>query len=168
MRRFVRRKSQRVFYPFVITMKRPQNETRPASALSSAPDTGQPGPIGLLISRDLIFTTKVMGTAKALGYQIQVAGDARSARSAIEMLCLRVIFVDLTAGELVAPAVLSDYRKLAGSDVWFVAFGPHVEEAALAAARAAGCQVVLPRSKFAGDLPGLMQSYFSRRPGEDR
>ena len=129
-------------------------------ALSPAPTTAKPDPTGLLLCRDLIFTTKVMGTAKALGYHVQVAGDVRSAQSAIETLCPRVIFIDLTAGELVAPQALSHYLKLAGPDVWFVAFGPHVDEAALAAAKAAGCQVVLPRSKFAGDLPRLMQLVF--------
>jgi hypothetical protein len=107
-----------------------------------------------------------MGTAQALGYHIQVAGDARAVQLAIEALCPQVVFIDLTAGELVAPQALSNYLKLAGPGVWFVAFGPHVEEAALAAAKAVGCQVVLPRSKFAGDLPRLMQSYFSRRPGD--
>jgi hypothetical protein len=63
--------------------------------------------------------------------------------------------------------VMSGYFKLAGPDVWFVAFGPHVDEEALAAAKAAGCQVVLPRSKFASDLPRLMRWYFSQRPGDD-
>ena len=44
------------------------------------------------------------------------------------------------------------------------AFGPHVESEALARAKAAGCHVVLPRSKFAGDLPRLLQLYFSQLP----
>ena len=135
-------------------------------ALSPAPVVNKPGPAGLLLCRDLIFTTKVIGTAQAPGYYIQVASDTRAAQSAIETLRPQVIFVDLTAGELVAPQALSDYLMLAGPAVWFVAFGPHVEEAALAAAKAAGCQAVLPRSKFAGDLPRLMQLYFSRRPGD--
>jgi hypothetical protein len=77
-----------------------------------------------------------------------------------------VIFIDLTAGKLSSPDAVSDYVKLAGPDVWFVAFGPHVEEEALANAKIAGCQVVLPRSKFADRLPTLMQSYYGRRPGE--
>lgn len=143
-----------------------QNDTQSMTAQSPAPTTVQSNPAGLLLSRNLIFTTKVLGTAHALGYHIQVAGDTQSAQLAIERLCPQVVFVDLTAGELVAHQTLSGYLKLAGPDVWFVAFGPHVEEAALTAAKAAGCQVVLPRSKFAGDLPRLMQFYFSQRPGD--
>lgn len=136
-------------------------------ASSSASTTGNSKPAGLLLCRDLIFTNKVTGTAQALGYHIQVAGDAKSAALAIETLHPRIIFIDLTAGELVAPHALSGYFKLADPDVWFVAFGPHVDEEALAAAKAAGCQVVLPRSKFAGDLPRLMRLYFSQHPGDD-
>jgi hypothetical protein len=166
MRRSVTKSSQRFFYQSVIIMEPLRNDTQSMIASSPAPTTTKPGPAGLLLCRDLIFTTKVTGTAQALGYHIQVAGDARSAQSVIESLCPRVIFIDLTAGELVSLQALSDYFKLAGPDVWFVAFGPHVEEEALATAKAAGCQVVLPRSKFAGDLPRLMQWYFNRRPGD--
>ncbi len=166
MGRSVNQKSLQRFYRSSIIMEPLQNDAQPMIALSPAPTIAKHSPAGLLLCRDLIFTTKVRATAQALGFHIQVAGDAQAVQSAIETLCPQVIFIDLTAGELVAPQALSDYLKLAGPDVWFVAFGPHVEEAALAAAKAAGCQVVLPRSKFAGDLPKLMQSYFSRRPGD--
>ena len=33
------------------------------------------GPAGLLLSRDLIFTSKVTGTASALGHRVIVAGN---------------------------------------------------------------------------------------------
>jgi hypothetical protein len=37
-----------------------------------------------------------------------------------------------------------------------VCYGPHVDEAAAEAARAAGADVVLPRSKFFSDLPNCL------------
>jgi hypothetical protein len=135
------------------------------NASSSKEVSSNCGGIGLLLCRDLIFTTKVQGTAQALGYRIEVISDVMRAQAAIETLLPRVVFIDLTAGELSSPAAMNGYLKLAGSDVWLVAFGPHVEEQALAQAKAAGCQVVLPRSKFAGNLPKLIQFYYSRSPG---
>lgn len=126
--------------------------------------SSEKGHTGILLCRDLIFTTKIQGTARALGYHVEVIGNAERAKAAIEALRPQVIFIDLTAGELSAPDAMSEYVKLAGPNVWVVAFGPHVEEEALALAKAAGCQVVLPRSKFAGSLPTLMQDYFSRQP----
>jgi hypothetical protein len=142
------------------------SELQPMDALCNASMSSECSRTGILLSRDLIFTTKIQGTAKALGYRLEVIGDLFRAKSAIEMLHPHVIFIDLTAGELSVPDAVSDYVKLAGPDVWLVAFGPHVEEEALAKAKTAGCQVVLPRSKFANSLPTLMQSYYSRRPGE--
>jgi hypothetical protein len=121
---------------------------------------------GILLCCDLIFTTKIQSTARALGYHLEVIGDVFKAKSAILARHPQVIFVDLTAGKLSVPESLCELIKLAGPDVWFVAFGPHVEKDSLANAKAAGCQVVLPRSKFADNLPALMRFYYSQRPGE--
>ena len=120
--------------------------------------------VGILLSRDLIFTTKVQGTARSLGYNITVVGDVSKARVEIESSRPRLVLIDLTSGDLCAPSAMSEYVTLAGPQTWLVAFGPHVESEALARAKAVGCQVVLPRSKFAGDLPRLLQFYFSRLP----
>ena len=89
--------------------------------------------------------------AAALGYRLQVAGDLLLANSLIETSRPRVVFVDLTAGEMVAPGVLRAYLKLAGPDVWFVAFGPHVEAESLTAAKVASCQAVLT-SRLSGPV----------------
>ncbi|MGO9918680.1 MAG: response regulator [Isosphaeraceae bacterium] len=123
--------------------------------------SAESGSYGLLLSRDLIFTTKIKATAAELGYQIQVAREVLLARSLIAEQRPRVVLIDLTAGDLCAPAALCAYRKLAGPDLWFVAFGPHVDADALAKAQAAGCQIAMPRSRFASELPNLIQQYFS-------
>jgi hypothetical protein len=114
----------------------------------------------------LIFTTKVKQTAAALGHQIAVANDPSTAKSLIETSRPRVVFVDLTAGEMVSPSALRLYLDLAGRDAWFVAFGPHVEADVLESAKSAGCHVVLPRSKFAAELPRLIARYFTEQPAD--
>jgi hypothetical protein len=144
----------------VSDMEAPRNESQPVR--TPEPSPAEPGPIALLLCRDLIFTTKVKGTAEALSYRILVASDESLVASLIEKWRPRVVFVDLTAGEVAAPGALIAYQKLAGPDVWFVAFGPHVEADALDAAKAAGCQVVMPRSKFSAELPELLRRYFNR------
>ncbi len=72
------------------------------------------------------------------------------------------VFVDLAAGDLVSPAALLSYQKEAGPGVPFIAFGSHVDTLALEAARAAGCDPVLPRSKFTAELPELIRKYLGR------
>jgi hypothetical protein len=117
---------------------------------------------GLLLCRDLIFTTKVKGTAAELGYPLVVATARSQAESMIKTYWPRVVLIDLTAGDMAAPGALSAYQKLAGAGACFVAFGPHVEVDALAKAKAAGCHVVMPRSRFAAELPELMRQFFSQ------
>jgi hypothetical protein len=126
----------------------------------SIPTPANPPLTGLLLSRDLIFKTKITDTAAALGYLIRVVDDASRAVSLIKTTYPRVVFVDLTAGELIAPARLAEYRKAASPDVRFVAFGPHVDSESLAAAKAAGCHAVLTRSKFTAKLSELLRVYF--------
>jgi hypothetical protein len=136
-------------------------ELLPSEPKPVLPPTSAPfGLTGLLLCRDLIFTTKVKATAAELGYPILVASAESQAKLMIKTYQPRVVFVDLTAGEMAAPGALSAYQELADPNVWFVAFGPHVEADTLNAAKAAGCQVVMPRSKFAAELPELMRRYF--------
>jgi hypothetical protein len=118
-----------------------------------------PGPAGLLLSRDLIFTSKVTGTARMLGRQVLTAGNAALAQAMIEQWKPRAVFVDLAAGDLVRPEALLAYRSLAGPETAFIAFGSHVDTAGLAAAADAGCDPVLPRSKFSAELPDLIRRF---------
>ena len=116
-------------------------------------------PVGLLLCRDLIFTSKVTGTASALGRKVLVAGNRALALAAIEQSHPKVVFVDLAAGDLVNTEALRAYQEQAGPETPFVAFGSHVDTEALAAAKAAGCDPVLPRSRFSGELPDLIRRY---------
>jgi hypothetical protein len=145
-------------------MSSAQNESQSKMALAASQALSDRSPIGILLCRDLIFTTKVKETALSLGYHIAVIGDVSKAKVEIESLRPRLVLIDLTSGDLSAPSAMNEYVALAGPETWLVAFGPHVEAEALSRAKAAGCQVVLPRSKFAGDLPRLLQFYFSRLP----
>jgi hypothetical protein len=116
-------------------------------------------PTGILLSRDLIFTSKVTGTARMLGRRVLVAGDVAVAAAMIAQWQPRAVFVDLGAGDLAQPAAVLAFRKLAAPATAFVAFGSHVDTDALAAARGAGCDPVLPRSRFSAELPELIRRY---------
>jgi CheY-like chemotaxis protein len=117
------------------------------------------GPAGLLLSRDLLFTSKVTSEARAQGVRVMVAGSADLAAEMIDQWQPRALFLDLTAGDLVSSAALLGYRRASGPDVPFIAFGPHVDKAALASAKDAGCDLVLPRSKFSAELVDLIRRF---------
>jgi hypothetical protein len=112
-----------------------------------------------LLSRDLIFTSKITGTARELGHRVLVAGNAALAVAMIGQWRPKTVFVDLAAGDLVSAPALLAYQKEAGPGVTFLAFGSHVDTVALDAARAAGCDPVLPRSKFSAELPALIRRH---------
>ena len=118
------------------------------------------GPAGLLLSRDLIFTSKVTGTASALGHRVIVAGNVALASAMLAKWSPTVVFVDLAAGDLVSTDSIVKYLGIAPPGTPFVAFGSHVDVSALAAAAAAGCDPVMPRSKFTAELPALIRRYF--------
>jgi CheY-like chemotaxis protein len=136
-------------------------EDEPTPAPAPENQTEDESSPGLLLSRDLIFTSKITGTARALGHRVLVAGDATLAATMIEQWSPRVVFVDLSAGDLSQPAALLAFRNLAAPTTPFVAFGSHVDTAALDAARDAGCDPVLPRSRFSAELPDLIRRYLA-------
>jgi CheY-like chemotaxis protein len=133
-----------------------ESSVPPPPPPSSPPDAAAPA---ILLSRDLIFTSKVTGTARMLGHRVLVVGDVASATAMIGQWQPRVVFVDLAAGDLVQPAALVALRNLAAPGTPFVAFGAHVDTEALATARALGCDPVLPRSRFSAELPELIGRY---------
>lgn len=116
---------------------------------------------GLLLTRDLIFTSKVTGTARALGFEVAVAGNTALAMSLLKQQRPRVVYLDLAAGSLTAPAAIAEFRKAASAGTRIVAFGSHIDADALVAARAAGCDEVMPRSKFSAELAHLIARHFS-------
>jgi DNA-binding NarL/FixJ family response regulator len=120
--------------------------------------------LGLLLSRDLIFTSKVTDTARALGRRVVVASDRAQATTLIETRRPRIVFVDLAAGEVAGVPSLTALRALADPEATFLAFGSHVDTAALAAAKSAGCDPVLPRSRFSAELADLIQRHLEPVP----
>jgi CheY-like chemotaxis protein len=111
----------------------------------------------LLISRDLFFTSKITGTAGALGFRIEVEGDRSRALSKIATGNFRCLFVDLGMADLALPELMAQLPAERPPAV--VAFGAHVATTRLAEATAAGCTEVLPRSKFSATLPELLTRY---------
>ncbi len=110
----------------------------------------------LYLSADLLWGTRIKGTAEALGI------GARPVRS-LEMLEARLadspvhaLVVDLEALDV----GLALIHRLRGSratpterGIKVLAFGPHVEVEAFEQAREAGADKVLPRGAFSARLP---------------
>ncbi|MGA2985967.1 MAG: response regulator [Terriglobia bacterium] len=108
--------------------------------------------------QDLFFLAKIQETAKAVGVRV-VTGDARGGSTAIAEAQPQAIFLDLNSCGL--PAV--DWIRALKNDpatrpIRIVGFVSHVQEELISGARAAGCDVVMARSAFTQQLPGLLRS----------
>lgn len=130
----------------------------PVNPGTDVPDASPRDPSGVLLSRDLIFTTRIVSTARALGYAIRAIGKPDEVAKALAESRPKAVFVDLAAGDLVHADAIRAYRQDAPDAVW-IAFGSHVDREALQAAADAGCDPVLPRSRFTQELPDLIRRF---------
>ena len=103
----------------------------------------------LILCDDLIFTSKIGATARAKGIEAAVARTQDSLVAKLLAQPVGCVVVDLHNATLnwatLFPALGSGRPK-------FVGFGSHVDVETLKAARAAGCDLVLPRSQFVSRL----------------
>jgi DNA-binding NarL/FixJ family response regulator len=116
------------------------------------------GPVGLLLSDDLLFTSRITGTARDLGFTFKPARSFSVLESLARASSPRCVILDLSnPGLVIEEAVRS--LKTAAPEVYLVAYGSHVDTATLRAARDAGCDVVMPRSRFVEDLPRQLPAW---------
>ncbi len=122
-----------------------------------APHTDMPHfKTGLLISPDLFFTSKVTGTAQALGLRVEAFDNLAMAIARLSSDDIACVLFDLGAPR----ASITDLfaAMSATTPVPVIAFGSHVNVELLEAAQAAGAEV-MPRSQFASTLPGILQRH---------
>ncbi len=102
------------------------------------------------LSDDLIFASRIAGVAHDLGLECVTARSSSDLATKIAADRPACVIVDLANPGFVS----GDAITLLPTDrrPRVVAYGPHIDAAGLHAARAAGCDVVLPRSQFVADL----------------
>lgn len=120
-------------------------------------ESSSPSPQVILICQDLFFTSKVSGTAAALGISIRIVPSTADAlvHAGRET---DLVLVDLSSPRSTTKANLAELRSGLASATRLIAYGSHVEVERLREARAAGCDPVLPRSELTTRLVELLQS----------
>ncbi len=119
----------------------------------------------LLLSTDLMFARRFRSVAQAAGLESRTMLSAAQALAAIAQGGVQALCVDLELPKLDIAALVAEARG-AAAGLPIVAYGPHVHEQRLAAARAAGCQPVLSRGQFDRDLPALLQALSQINPAD--
>ncbi len=114
--------------------------------------------VGLLISPDLFFTSKVTGTAQALGLRVDSVDDVTTAKSRLEAGDIGCVLLDLAAPRVSVAELLAAMPD--SKRVPIIAFGSHVNVELLETARAAGAEV-MPRSQFSATLPEVLRQHLA-------
>lgn len=117
-----------------------------------------PAPAALMFSSDLFFGSKVTGTASALGLQVELTGNVQQGLAKLADGKFRCVILDLAMPGLAPAAVTAAIGHVAEDQrPRVVAFGSHVHTARLEEARQAGCDDVMPRSRFSAQLVPILQ-----------
>jgi DNA-binding NarL/FixJ family response regulator len=100
----------------------------------------------VLLCPNLMFASRVAGAASALKVPLQVLAGPSDLAAKVSYQT-RLVIVDLGQNGLDLPKIVAEVRAKSPA-ARIVAFGSHVNEAALAAAQEAGCNDVMPNSMF--------------------
>lgn len=113
---------------------------------------------------DLIFSTKIVGTGRALGIEVQSVTTPEALGEVLAGGGVRLVIVDMSLpGDI---AVLSLQRAAAHRTApETLAFYSHVQAELVESAKAAGATMTMPRSKFSAELPKILKN--SRPPAAD-
>ena len=111
-------------------------------------------PTIFMLVPDLMFATRIEDAGRHLNYTVQTLAPNEDADAATARAAPALLIVSLDAANW-QDAVQA--AKRAGARV--LAFGSHKNVRAMQAARAAGCDEVVARSRMASELPDLLKKY---------
>jgi CheY-like chemotaxis protein len=119
------------------------------------------GPVGLLLSDDLIFTSRITATARTLGLTLKAARSVEALEALARQQAPSGVLVDLGNPGLEVRDLIARLKTACPVMPRLVAYGSHVDAAGLRAARASGCDLVLPRSAFVEQLPTTLGEWLA-------
>ena len=89
---------------------------------------------------------------------MRITSTASQALETCRAESAKLLIVDLSMPTVDITELVKRLRSNATVPPRVIAFGPHVHEERLAAARSAGCDVVLSRGQFFGQLEAILGS----------
>ncbi|MGD0457154.1 MAG: hypothetical protein ABSC21_05340 [Terriglobia bacterium] len=113
----------------------------------------------LAVVDDLLFLSKIQQTAQHVGVAVKSAQPADLPGLAIQDVP-NALIIDLSHRSGKALEVLRTFKSdLKTKEIAAIGFVSHVQNDLIAAARDAGCDLVLARSAFVSQLPSLLQRF---------
>jgi DNA-binding response OmpR family regulator len=125
-------------------------------------------PAVALIS-DLVMQSQVAAAAARVGVTVEIVNSAEALLAKAQTRRPRLVILDLSHPGLDAAQLVPRLKELLSRGAGTLAFGPHVHAARLAAAREAGCDVVISRGQFHAQMDEILRrpEAGGRRPEEE-
>ena len=120
--------------------------------------------IGLYLTGDLMFASRVIGAASAMGFGLEVRMAAEKLLEPTADPDVRLVLLDLAAPDC-DPTTLVPKLKAAYPAARLVAYAPHVQFSRLSAAGDAGCHDVLTRGQFNEAYTAILQQWLKPNVG---
>jgi CheY-like chemotaxis protein len=117
-------------------------------------------PPGLLLCDDLMFASRITGEARAQGLTVKPVRSVEQLLEFADQEAPSCVLVDLAFPGLALPDLFRRLGEVCHPLPRVVGYGSHVDADSLHAARVAGCDPVLPRSKFVEELPRALPQWF--------
>ncbi len=111
----------------------------------------------VLLSGDLAVLSRVEGAATRLGQAVRSASRESQALELCDAQDAKMLIIDLSTSSIDVASLVHQLKSTEGSNPRVVAFGPHVHEQRLAAARDAGCDLVVSRGQFFSQLDTILE-----------
>jgi DNA-binding NarL/FixJ family response regulator len=112
----------------------------------------------VLLSSDLAVLSRIEGAASRIGEHVRSASSESQAVKFCQENDADILIVDLSMPSLDLAGLVSQLNSNKSLSLRIVAFGPHVHEQRLAAAREAGCDLVVSRGQFFSQLETILKN----------
>jgi CheY-like chemotaxis protein len=109
----------------------------------------------LLLTNDLMASSRAAGTARQSGTTLHTVANSVAALQQLQEAAYSLAIVDLTTVGSAIGALVEDLKRIQ-PELSIMAYGPHVQEHLLEAARSAGCDRVLTRGQFHAQMTEII------------
>jgi DNA-binding response OmpR family regulator len=110
----------------------------------------------ILLTADLACSSRATGAATSQQVPCETAMSVERLLERISAEPFGLVLLDLNTPGLDCRTFVPQLRAASPDGTTIIAFGPHVHEAKLAQARSAGCDGVMARGQFYGQLAEIM------------
>jgi len=121
----------------------------------------------VLLTSDLMVASRVEGAAARIDVLLQTVPTVKRVAELCDQVRVQLVLVDLSAPALKPGDLVDRLASVAPGRPTIVAFGPHVHEALLTAAREAGCDEVVSRGQFFAQLDAILQRLDTNLDGSE-